>query len=318
MRLNRFAIYAWGVLGYNLLVILWGAYVRATGSGAGCGAHWPLCNGEIIPRSPQAEMLIEFTHRASSGLALLSVAGLLVWALRAYPSGHAARRGAKLSMLFMIAEALVGAGLVLFKLVANDDSLYRVVAIIVHLVNTFLLLASLALTAWWASGAAPLQLRGQGTVGWGLGIGLAGVLLLGAAGAITALGDTLFPSGSLAEGLRQDFAPTSHFLVQMRVIHPIIAIALGVYVTALSWAIGRRRPGPTTELIAWVLTGLFLTQLLIGALNVALLAPVWIQLVHLLMADLVWIALVLLSGAVLAQPQATSTAEHAGIRLVQV
>src|SRR5689334_1454626 len=149
MKLNRFAIYAWGVLALNLLVILWGAYVRATGSGAGCGAHWPLCNGEVIPRAPQAEMLVEFTHRLSSGVALLTVAGLLVWALRIYPRGHVARRGAQLAMLFMVSEALVGAGLVLFKLVADNDSLYRAVAIVVHLANTFLLLASITLTAWW-------------------------------------------------------------------------------------------------------------------------------------------------------------------------
>jgi heme A synthase len=295
-------------------VILWGAYVRATGSGAGCGAHWPLCNGEVIPRAPRVELLIEFTHRATSGIALLSVVGLLVWALRAYPRGHIVRRGATLAMLFMIAEALVGAGLVLFKLVADNDSLYRAVVIVIHMVNTFLLLAAVSLTAWWATGGAPPRLHGQGAIGWALGVGLLGVLVLGGAGAVTALGDTLFPAGSLAEGLRQDFSTTSHYLIQMRVIHPIVAIAIGVYVTALSWVIGRRRYGPATELIAWVLTALFLLQLLIGALNVALLAPVWMQLGHLLMADLVWIALVLLAATTLQQPAAFATSESAGIQ----
>jgi heme A synthase len=302
MKRSRFAIYAWAVLGYNLLVILWGAYVRATGSGAGCGDHWPLCNGEVIPRSPQAEMLVEFTHRATSGLALLLVVGLLVWAMRAYSRGHAVRLGAKLSMFFIIVEALVGAGLVLFKLVAGDDSLYRVVAIAVHLVNTFLLLAALALTAWWASGGAALRLAGRGPIAGALGAGMLGVMLVGAAGAITALGDTLFPARSLAEGLQQDFAETSHYLVQMRVIHPILAIGVGLYVVGLAWAIARRRPGRVIELLAAALTGLFLLQLAVGALNIALLAPVWMQLIHLLMADLVWIALTLLAAAVLAQP----------------
>ncbi len=47
-----FSRYAWGVLLWNVLVALWGAYVRATGSGAGCGSHWPTCNGEILPRAP--------------------------------------------------------------------------------------------------------------------------------------------------------------------------------------------------------------------------------------------------------------------------
>jgi heme A synthase len=302
MKLNRFATYAWAVLGYNLLVILWGAYVRATGSGAGCGDHWPLCNGEVIPRSPQAEMLVEFTHRATSGLALLLVAGMLVWSMRAYPKGHSVRQGAKLSMLLIVVEALVGAGLVLFKLVAGDDSLYRVVAIAVHLVNTFLLLGALALTAWWASGGAALRLAGRGSIAGALGAGMLGVIVVGAAGAITALGDTLFPARSLTEGFQQDFAATSHYLVQMRIIHPILAISVGLYVVGLAWAIIRRRPGRNAELFAIALTGLFLLQLAVGALNVVLLAPIWMQLVHLLMADLVWIALVLLAAAVLAQP----------------
>ncbi len=314
MKFNRFATYAWAVLGYNVLVILWGAYVRATGSGAGCGDHWPLCNGEVIPRSPQAEMLVEFTHRVSSGVALLLVVGMLIWAMRAYAKGHIVRLGAKLSMLFIITEALVGAGLVLFKLVAGDDSLYRVVAIAVHLANTFLLLAALTLTAWWASGGAPVRLAGHGRVASALGAGMLGVMLVGAAGAVTALGDTLFPSGSLAEGLRQDFATTSHYLVQMRVIHPILAVGVSLYVVALAWAIVRHRHGREMELLAAMLTGLIVLQLSLGALNVALLAPLWMQLVHLLMADLVWITLVLLAAAVLAQPATAIDATVVGER----
>jgi heme A synthase len=143
MQLTRFAKYAWGVLAYNILVILWGAYVRATGSGAGCGSHWPLCNGEVIPRAEQVETLIEFAHRLTSGLSLLLVVGLLVWAFRSYPKGHLVRLGAGLSMFFIITEALVGAGLVLFEWVAQDVSSGRVISMAVHLVNTFLLLASL-------------------------------------------------------------------------------------------------------------------------------------------------------------------------------
>jgi heme A synthase len=302
MKLNRFATFAWAVLGYNLLVILWGAYVRASGSGAGCGAHWPLCNGEIIPRSQGAKMLVELTHRATSGIALLLVVGMLFWALRSFSQGHLVRRGAKLSMLFMISEALVGAGLVLFKLVADNDSVYRAVAIVVHLVNTFLLLSALTLTAWWASGGAGVRWRGRGALGVALVASLLGVLVVGAAGAVTALGDTLFPAQSLAEGLQQDFSSTAHFLIQLRVIHPIAAIVVGVYTTALAWAIARRHSAPTVRLLAWALSALFALQLLVGALNVALLAPIGVQLLHLLMADLLWIALVLLAAATLAQP----------------
>lgn len=302
MKLNRFATYAWGVLGYNLLVILWGAYVRATGSGAGCGAHWPLCDGQVIPRAPAIEQVIEFSHRLSSGLALLLVVGLLIWAFRAFPKGHIVRLGATLSMVIIIVEALLGAGLVLLQLVADNASVGRAIAIVLHLLNTFLLLAALTLTAWWASGGAPLRLRGQGAHARALGLGMLGLMLVGAAGAVTALGDTLFPAETLAEGLRQDLSPTAHFLVQMRIIHPILAGVVGVYILVLARVYGRRHAGQAAGTIAWALGGLFLVQLVLGAVNVVLLAPVWMQLVHLLAADTLWIMLVLLAATVLGQP----------------
>ena len=316
MKLNRLAVYAWGVLAYNLAVILWGAYVRATGSGAGCGNHWPLCNGEAIPRSAQVETMIEFSHRLSSGLALILVVGLLVWAFRAYPKGHAVRLGAGFSMLFIITEALVGAGLVLFALVADNVSTARAIVISVHLVNTFLLLGALTLTAWWASGGKPVQLTGQGPVGWVLGVGFLAVLILGASGAVTALGDTLFPAQSLAEGLQQEFSPTAHLLIRLRLLHPIIAILVGIYLVMAAAVCRILRPAPLTGRLARLLTGLYLVQLVAGTVNVVLLAPVWLQLVHLLLSDLIWITLVLLAGSALVRPvlleQAKSSLQTVG------
>ena len=178
--------------------------------------------------------MIEFSHRVTSGLTLVFVAGLLLWAWRAYPKGHPVRLGAVLAVGFTITEALVGAGLVLFQLVAQNDSVARAVSVAVHLANTFLLLASLTLTAAWASGARRLRLAGRARLSWPLGIGLLGVLILGVTGAITALGDTLFPSGSLVEGMAQDFSPTAHFLIRLRVIHPVVATLTGVYVVILA------------------------------------------------------------------------------------
>ena len=151
---RRFAAYAWCVLAFNILVVLWGAYVRASGSGAGCGSHWPLCNGEVVPRSPALATIIEFTHRVTSGLALALVAGLVAWAFRAFPRRHPARLGAVLSLAFILSEALIGAGLVLFEHVAKNASTARAWSLSAHLVNTLTLLACLALTAWWASGGA--------------------------------------------------------------------------------------------------------------------------------------------------------------------
>src|SRR5512139_906295 len=161
MKLIRFAWFAWIVLVYNVLVVLWGAYVRATGSGAGCGSHWPLCQGVVLPRAPQIETIVEFTHRLSSGLVVLLALVLLTWAWRAYPKGHSVRLGAVMAMVFTVTEALVGAGLVLFGLVAQNQSVARAFSVDVHLVNTFLLLASLTLTALWASGGRRVKLRGQ-------------------------------------------------------------------------------------------------------------------------------------------------------------
>jgi heme A synthase len=302
MALNRFAVFAWGTLGYNLLVILWGAFVRATGSGAGCGDHWPLCNGQVVPRPEQVETLIEFTHRLTSGVALLAVVVMLIWAYRAYPKGHIVRTGARISMILMLIEALVGAGLVLFRLVADNQSVYRAVAMAIHQANTLLLIGAIGLTAWWASGGAAVQVRQRGGLPWALGFALLGVLVISSTGAITALGDTLFPIKPGTNGLERAMDDTAHFLEQLRVFHPAIAVLLSVYVTGLSWYISKRTQSPTTDLLAWCFSGLFLAQLIFGAINVALFAPVWMQLVHLLMADLVWLALIFLTAAALAKP----------------
>jgi heme A synthase len=301
--LSKFAQFAWGVLIFIVLVILWGAFVRATGSGAGCGAHWPLCNGEVVPRAPQAETIIEFTHRLTSGVALLLVVGLLVAAWRGFPQSHPVRKGAVFSMLFMVLEALIGAALVLFELVADNQSIARVIFISLHLVNTFLLLASLSLTAWWASGGEPVKVPVNSGLFWIFGIGFLGVLILGVSGAITALGDTLFPASSLVEGVRQDFAPTAHFLVRLRIWHPVIAIFVGLLIVSISVWVALERPERTVRNLAYILIGLFVTQLVVGLVNLLLLAPVPMQLVHLLMADLVWIALVLFMAATFREPE---------------
>jgi len=303
MIFTRFAKYAWFVLAFNLGVILWGAYVRATGSGAGCGSHWPLCNGEVIPRPDQIETLVEFTHRLSSGVAFLLVVGMLVWAWRIFPRGHRVRSAAIYSMIFMITEALVGAGLVLFELVADNTSSARALAISVHLVNTFILLACISLSAWWASGGKPVQVRWGKVDVWLLLVGFLGVLILGMSGALTALGDTLFPVNSLEEGIRQDFSAAAHFLVRLRIFHPTIAVIVAVYlIFVINW-INSRVKRRLSRQISWVLISLFVVQLLGGLINVLLLAPVWMQMIHLLLSDSVWICLVVFAAESLAREE---------------
>ncbi len=296
---RRFAAFAWGVLAFNLAVILWGAFVRATGSGAGCGNHWPLCNGEVIPRAPELQTLIEFGHRASSGVALLLVVALVAGAWRRFPRGHAARLGAVLAAVFMLSEALIGAGLVLLEYVADDTRVARGYWVAGHLVNTFLLVGALTLAAWWASDGPPLRWRAQPRLAAILGAALAGVLLLGVSGAITALGDTLFPAATFAEGKALTFSDSAHLFVRLRIWHPALAVAVGLGVGAAVTYAARRRALPLVRLLAVAVILLWAAQLVLGAANVYLLAPVGLQLAHLLLSDLIWIGLVLLAAAAL-------------------
>lgn len=304
MTRHRLENLAWFAVAYNILVILWGAFVRASGSGAGCGEHWPLCNGEVVPLNPGIERVIEFTHRVMSGLDLPLVLILAFFIFRAFPWGRV-RYAAIASAFFLITEALVGALLVQQGLVAQDRSPERALWVATHLLNTFLLLASLTLTAWWISGNPAPDWRKRPFTTIALAAALLGVLFTGMSGAVTALGDTLFPASSLAQGLLQDVNPTAHFLVQLRIIHPLIAIGVGAYVLFLSIFLTNPQV-PGTRKFAVTLRFLVAGQLVAGTLNVALLAPIWLQIVHLLLADLVWIVLILFAAALLAAEPAAA------------
>jgi len=306
---RAFTRFAWSVLAWNLAVVAWGAFVRATGSGAGCGRHWPMCNGEIVPRAAAVETAIELTHRASSGLALLLVVALVAWAVRSFPRGHAARKAAWASLALMLTEALVGAGLVLFGWVAKDASAARGWVVAIHLTNTFLLLAALALAAEWSARPGGIALRGRGASAAGLAAGLAAVLLAGVTGAIAALGDTLFPATSFAEGLRHELSGDAHLLLRLRLLHPFAAIAAGVALLAVARLALRSQGDRRVRRAALALAALVAVEIALGVLNVLLLAPVGLQLVHLLVADGIWLALVLLAAAMLAPNPMTAARE---------
>ena len=298
--MSRLARFAWIVLAYNLAVIAWGAYVRASGSGAGCGSHWPLCNGQVVPPSPSVATLIEYSHRLTSGLALLSVVVLLVWTRRVRRPGDPARFGAALSLLFMLTEAAVGAGLVLFQLVAENASMARAMFMAVHLLNTFILLACITLTAWWLSGGLPISVRGRSSTAAAVVGGCVALLIVSTSGAVAALGDTLFPSTSLTDALWADLSATSHLLIRLRMFHPVLAVATALGLLAIAPRIARRR-GPRATRFAAAVCGLVAVQIVLGFANVLLLAPVWLQLVHLLVADAVWISFVLLGAEALGE-----------------
>jgi len=293
--MTRLARFARVVLGWNVAVILWGAFVRATGSGAGCGAHWPLCNGEVVPRAPALETMIEFTHRATSGVALLLVFALCLWVFREKPKGHPARRAAAASVFFILTEAAVGAGLVLFHLVGANDSVARAIFMAGHLANTFVLLACLTLAAHWCATDARLRSAAVSRFGWVFATSAIALVGIGKSGAVAALGDTLYPAQSVLGGLAQDVSSTAHFLVQLRIAHPILALAGALLVAFAASRVLQATDDAGARSAAWAVSALALLQLGGGLLNLALLAPVWMQIVHLLLADLLWIAFVLLA-----------------------
>jgi len=310
-RRNYLPIYAWFVTAFNILVIAWGAMVRATGSGAGCGSHWPQCNGVILPELTRIETVIEFSHRISSTLAGIFVVILVFWVFRA-SKNRFARRASVMALLFIVVEGLLGALLVRLDLVAGNTSVLRAGAVALHLVNTLLLLTALALTArssdhpsYPSQGSPAIQsLRWLAAL---LAIALVAMALLSAAGAVTALGDTLFPAQSLAAGLSTDLDPAASFLVRLRVVHPFLAVITAAYLITLSrYLLGASTSGTVARTVKWLLV-LVVTQVSAGVVNVLLLAPLWMQVVHLILADCVWITLVLLTAECVWLPQSMST-----------
>jgi cytochrome c oxidase assembly protein subunit 15 len=295
--------FAWIVLAYFVAVILWGTLVRATGSGAGCGNHWPLCNGTMMQRSASMNTLIEFTHRVTSGLSLIAVVGLLVSTLRGTARGHLARIAAGSSVAFTVLEAVLGALLVKLGLTAQSQSPLRPAFLALHLTNTLLLLAALTLTAH-------LLNRRQGFLRSSVQLvapfstlaGVVVVMLVGVTGSLAALGDTLFPASSLASALTQDFSAASGWLVRWRWTHPVIAFVASIF---LIWLLVRAAhttdrkqesgAGDNRSLAALMLV-LLVAVYTLGVLNVALLAPIWAQVAHLLCADSLWVALVVLTA----------------------
>jgi heme a synthase len=289
----------------NAVVILQGAFVRATGSGAGCGRHWPLCNGEIVPLSGGVHTAIEFTHRLLSLAVLLLGAWLLarVWRTRRERPGLFAFTVA--ATAFLAVEAALGALTVVWGLTGDDASLARGLMVATHLVNSLLLVGALVGVGLYARArppAWPLRLGQQGSLGAVLAIGLVGMLFLMFTGGIAAMGNTMFPSASLAEGLAADFSVGSHPLIRLRILHPLIAITVGVYLflsLGTAWWIKPVREGRG---LAQALMGVYVLQLMVGTLNLALLAPVALQLLHLGLATLAFGLLAATTIVLLAAP----------------
>lgn len=294
-------LYSWFVLGWNIAVILWGAVVRATGSGAGCGNHWPLCNGEVIPTSPRVATMIEFTHRAMTGGATVTILVLLLWTFRATRSRHLARITAVASAILLVNEAFLGALLVKLGYVVNNQSAGRFIVLPIHLANTLLLLAALALTAHFLARETGFM---NGSVEYRfVGLAVASIvatIAVGVSGSLAALGDTLFPSSSFAEALAQDLAHSGPWILRFRWVHPASSVLATLFIVAIV-AVSAARLGPLRS-IANTLAGLLLFQFVLGAADVILRAPTWMQIVHLLGADVFWSTLVVLLARIVVVP----------------
>jgi heme a synthase len=284
------------VVAYNVAVIVWGSAVRATGSGGGCGEHWPLCDGTLIVHHPAIATMIELSHRVTSGIDLVCVLALFIWTFWATPKRHLARAFVIGVLVFTFIEALLGALLVELGLVANNHSPTRAVYLGFHFTNTLLLLGALALTAHLLSRKAG-TMRGSVTMhAPGLAItGLVAVLIVGVTGSLAALGDTLYPAHNLFRAIAQDFSAGSSWLLRIRWLHPAFALIAGVFIL---WLAARSLRRPADRALGFGVVALLLVQYWLGIADLALLTPLSLQMTHLLVADLLWIALVVLCARI--------------------
>lgn len=299
-------------LGYNVFVILWGAFVRASGSGAGCGDHWPLCDGSLIPATPALTTLIELFHRATSGIALILIALMFVRAHRAFPVGHLARTAAGASLVIVIIEALIGALIVRAGLFGENASHARAIMVALHFVNTLLLLATLTLSAWWARHPTPAGSIADGMLRRLLLIGAVGWLVLGMTGAVGALSRSLFPSDSLGEAIIKEFSSDAPVMLRIRSAHPVVAASMGVYLCALALVVLRRQRSLMAQRLTTSIVSIFFGQCVLGMLNVISVVPTpALQLSHLLLMDGLWIAFVVLGALIWAEPESVVQTVHA-------
>ena len=299
-KMSAFAKYAWFTLGYNVLVIVWGVFLRASRSGDGCGQFWLTCNGELIPSAPQFKTIIEFSHRMTTAIDGFVMLILLGWAVKIFFGDRSTQSRQVLyaaigSFIFVITEAAVGAGLVLTGNVAEAVTDVRPLWAMGHLINTFVLLTFLTLTAWFAAKERRISFKVDPKTATLVALGILGLLTVGLSGSLAALSNMLFPSQSLAEGIAKDFAATSDVILRLRLSHPIVSILTSVYVIFLAGWLKAKKPD-NADLAWWskIVSLLVIAQVIFGGATLLTLGPIVMQLGHLLLADIMWISFVML------------------------
>ena len=283
MKLNSYAKLG---LFLSIVSILAGAFVRATGSGDGCGATWPTCKGRIIPALTDTSELIEFSHRSVSGL-LLVVTLIIFSKTRKFQKGSLVKSVTNYLTFFVIFEAIIGAIIVLFEWVGLNSSLPRIVAVPIHLVNTFGLLGCYAILYKIVEDDLK-EIKSIFNKNFML-ISLL-FLLSGATGSITALADVLFPSASFIEGFLEDFDKTSEALTRLRILHPIISSALSVVLYVYSTRINKKY-GVNVKLLKTFV----IVAVLLGVFNVISNIVLPLSILHLAIADFLWISYIYVS-----------------------
>ena len=273
---------AWTVVVWAIAVILWGAWVRISGSGAGCGEHWPLCQGAIVPSDASKATWVEYTHRASTGIFGVLVIALVFAVFKSFARKSVERKLVVAVAVFTLLEALIGAKLVLLSLVGTNESIWRAVVMAAHLLNTLLLLGSAALIAR-ALTLQPSNLYFPRNFLYGC----AAFGLLASSGSIAALSNTLYPSTSISEGIARDLAADGSLIFQLRILHPVSALLLAL---VLWLVVARVHKNPRIFRTALTLAVCF------GAATLVMLAPVWMKLTHLLFTDSLWVTFVALSA----------------------
>ena len=278
--------YAKAGLLLSIASILAGAFVRATGSGDGCGATWPTCKGKIIPALSDTSELIEFSHRSVSGVLL--VVTLIIFAkTRKFQKDSLVRTVTNYLTFFVIFEALIGAVIVIFEWVGLNSSLPRIIAVPIHLVNTFGLLGSYAIL--YKILQDDLQnIKNMFNKNFLLISSL--FLLSGATGSITALADVLFPSASFVEGFLADFDRTSEVLTRLRILHPIISSTLSIVLYVYATGIRKKYNVSVKPLQILILIAVFL-----GFINVLSNIVLPLSILHLAIADFLWISYIYVS-----------------------
>ena len=291
---NKLAKFAWITLFYNVIVVVWGVFLRASKSGDGCGKYWLTCHGEVIPTAVELKTVIEFSHRVMSGIDFFVVLGLLI-AVLVYQKKYSQQKWfAILSFFFIVTEALIGAGLVLTGNVAEAITETRPYWAVGHLINTFLLLTFLTLLAWSLSTGKSIDLSKDSKFRtYGAAI-FAGMIFVGITGAIAALSNMLYPSETIAEGVAKDFSAESPWIVRLRVFHPLgsVLVSVGI-VFVCGWLKKRYEGNDKINKYASAVGLLTIIQVAFGALTLLSGAPMLTQLGHLLLADAIWILWVL-------------------------